>query len=119
MAKELTLQEKIDAKHIAKTDWDTPKDNWEYISIPEEDAIGRKHATVSNNNRNFEAGKTYLVPPAVAVDVRERLKIFNRECVRILQPKRDYKSEQQVDKFGTGSAAGIGVQSVDPSTINQ
>lgn len=109
---EKTLQDRIEAKQRMKTDWDTDKSTWEYITIPEEDGLGRVHASVSNNHHVFEAGKTYLVPPVVAADVRERLKLFNRECVRVLQPRRDQRSENQVAMFGTP-----GAQAVDPASI--
>lgn len=111
---ELTLDQKLAAKHAAKTDWDTDKKNWVYISIPVENPLGEPHASISNNNHSFEAGKTYLVPPLVAQDVHERIKLYGRECVRRLQPNRDIKSLQQVV---IGSASGGLYTPVDPGSI--
>jgi hypothetical protein len=108
-----TLQERIDAKHSAKTVWDSPKDRWEYITIPEENPLGEKHASIANNNHVFEAGKTYLVPPEIAEDVKDRLRVYQRACVRVLQPTRDYKAERQV-AIGSTNPGG---NAVDPSTI--
>jgi len=112
--KELTLQQKIDAKHNAKTVWDSPKDTWEYITIPAENAIGETHAPVTNNRHKFEAGNTYLVPPAVAEDVRDRLKVYAKASVRVLQPKRDYDAERKVSTYGSSGSIAV---PVDPATI--
>lgn len=86
---EKTLQQKQAEKQALKTDWDTEQKNWEYVNIPEEDALGMKHATIRLNTHEFEAGETYLVPPPVAVFIKERLKVYNRQCVRTLQPRRN------------------------------
>jgi hypothetical protein len=110
-----TLAERIEAKRMAKTDWDTDKKNWEYISIPAENAIGERHDSVAVNEHVFDAGQTYLVPPAVAASVKERLAVYAKACIRILQPKRDVTSEQQVQLFGRNKT----VQPVDPSTLKQ
>jgi hypothetical protein len=92
----LTLEEKINKKSSDKTVWDTPKESWENISIPEENALGEPHASIWNNKHEFKAGQTYLVPPAVAGDVRDRLRAYAKSCVRVLQPRRDVKSEMEV-----------------------
>lgn len=111
---EKTLEQKIAEKRAMKTDWDTDKKDWEYVAIPEENALGEAHVTVSLNGKHFfEPGQTYLVPPAVAVTVKERLKSYAKSCVRILQPNRDIQSERQV-AVGTAHQS---VAPVDPSTL--
>lgn len=97
----------------AKVDpWETPKETWEYITIPKETALGDPHDDLSINQRKFEAGKKYLVPKEVAEFLTERLFIYNKECVRRLQPTRDYASERAVS-YGSAIAA----QPIDASTI--
>lgn len=108
----LTLDQKIAAKQAAKTDWQTDQKDWEYISIPAENALGEKHDTMGLNSHYFEAGKTYLVPPKVAETIKERLAVYAKACVRVLQPRRDYVSEQQV-AIGSSSPA----KAVNPDTI--
>lgn len=98
--------------------WETDKTNWEYVSIPEENALGQKHDTIGlhglNTSHLFEAGQTYFVPAQVAAYVKDRLKVYNRSVVRILQPNRDVSAERAVS---IGSVSGGSAQSVDPSTF--
>lgn len=92
--------------------WTTDKSNWEYVSIPAENALGYPHDTISVNRHEFKAGQTYLIPPEVALDVKDRLKVYARATIRTLQPRRDYAAERQVS-IGSASAA----VAVDPSTL--
>lgn len=111
--KEVTLQDKIDAKQKQKTVWSTDQKDWVYISIPDENALGEKHDTMGLNTHYFEAGQTYLVPPEVYQTLKERLSVYAKACVRVLQPKRDYAAEKAVNTFGTKGGTPI-----DPSTPN-
>lgn len=104
---EKSLEQKIAEKAAQKTDWDTDKKNWEWVTIPRENSLGEKHAEIILNGKHeFTAGNKYLVPPAVADYITERLAIYARACVRILQPRRDYSAENQVDRFGTARSLG-------------
>lgn len=98
---------------MKQTAWQTDKETWEYISIPEENALGYKHESIGLNEHKFDAGKTYLVPPEVATYVRERLKVYARSVVRTLQPNRDTVAENAVS-VGTSNA---GAKAIDPTTI--
>lgn len=64
----------------------TPREAWQYVTIPEEDPLGKKFPVVRLNKEAFEAGQTYQVPPQIAKYVNDRVKAFNRSCVRLLQP---------------------------------
>ena len=110
--RDLTLEERIAKKAAQKTVWQTDQKDWVYISIPEENALGEKHDTMGLNTHYFEAGQTYLVPQEVADTLKERLKVYARACVRVLQPKRDYGAEKAVEHFGTKGGTPI-----DPSVL--
>jgi len=112
LGKQMTLDERMAAKASQATDWDTDQSTWEYITIPEENALGTKHDSMSVNNHVFVPGQTYKVPPKIAETLRDRLKVYARACVRILQPKRDVDAERRV-AIGSASSA----QAVDASTI--
>ena len=111
--KQLTLDERIEAKKaLAAKDWQSDRTDWQWITIPEENAIGQEHATVSVNDHEFLAGQTYQVPPKIAETVRERLRVYTKACVRILQPKRDVDIDRQLGTAGRHQA-----QPVNPASL--
>lgn len=77
-----------DTKKIAEAfdPWKTPKESWQYVTIPHEDPLGKNFPTIRLNKEAFEAGQTYNLPVSVAAFVNERIKVFNRSCVRLFQP---------------------------------
>lgn len=97
--------------------WDTDKSNWQYLSIPKENALGESHATMELNLHRFDAGNTYFVPKEVADTVNERLAVYARSCVRILQPRRDYAAENAVAIGSANSRQSGAGQAVDPSVV--
>lgn len=94
------------------------KTNWEYVTLPEEDALGNPHPPIGLNSETFEAGKTYLLPPAIAAYVKDRLKVYARSAVRVLSPRRDVDAENRV-ALGSANARAFGhsVQAIDATTI--
>lgn len=96
--------------------WKSDRSTWEYVAIPAENALGERHASIGLNKDNFEPGKTYMVPAKVAEFLRDRLHVYAKSCVRILQPKRDYAAENAV-AVGSANASQIGAQPVDASHI--
>jgi hypothetical protein len=66
--------------------YETPRETWQYITIPDEDPLGKAFPSIYLNKEKFEAGQVYNVPAQIASFVNERIKIFNRSCVRLLQP---------------------------------
>ena len=92
----------------------TDKATWEYVTIPEENALGEKHPEIRLNQEVFEPGKTYLVPKQVADYVRERLRVYVKSCVRILSPKRDFDALKAVP---VGSAGGNVTQVASDSAL--
>ncbi len=76
-----------------------PKDQFEYVTIPKEDLHGYPYPPVSVNFDKFdeyhnsyiredEAGRTFLVPPILAGELRRIMDRFHIESVALLQPKR-------------------------------
>jgi len=66
--------------------WKTPKETWQYVTLPIEDPLGKPFPTIRLNKEAFERGQTYNLPVQVASYVNDRIKVFNRSCVRLLQP---------------------------------
>jgi hypothetical protein len=78
---------KVETRPTTITDfYATPKESWQYVTIPEEDPLGKKFPTIYLNKEKFDAGQSYNVPAPIASYVNDRIKIFNRSCVRLLQP---------------------------------
>lgn len=100
----LPVVEKISA-------WDTPRETWEYVTVPEEDPLGKEFPRVTlsgpKQEHVFLAGQTYHVPSEVAAYVKDRVKVFNRGCVRLLQPNVDTQAQRAVS-MGSQAAAQIG-----------
>ena len=63
----------------------TAKEAWQYVVIPTEDPLGKPFPTIRLNKEAFEAGQTYQVPAPIASYVNDRIKVFNRSCVRLYQ----------------------------------
>jgi len=126
VAEAKTLEQKQFDKRNAKTVWQSDKKDWEYVTVPAQNALGETHSPIVINEHEFgpkitrnengevikiEDGK-YLVPPEAAITIRERCQVYAKECVRILQPKRDFKSEQLVSRFGAARAQGVSTEAV-------
>jgi|ERR1700722_3301534 len=75
------------------------KTNWEYVNIPEEDALGNPHPGITLNFQKFGPG-SHLLPPIVAAHVKERLKVVESESRRILLPRQDKKTISAMAKSG-------------------
>lgn len=97
--------------------WTTDETTWQFVTIPDEDPLGKEFPNVSINKHVFMAGQTYKVPGVIADYVRDRVKVFNRSCVRLLQPNRDIAAENAV-YFGSKTASQIGSHPVDASGIS-
>lgn len=85
--------------------WETPKETWEFVTVPDEDPLGKTFPNISLNKHIFEAGQTYNLPPQVAAYVKDRIKVFNRSCVRLLQPNVDLKAQTDVQNHGSKTPA--------------
>jgi hypothetical protein len=66
--------------------YETPKETWQHVTIPEDDPLGKPFPTIHLNKEAFKPGETYNLPVQIASFVKERIKVFNRSCVRLLQP---------------------------------
>lgn len=98
----------------ANDPWKSPKETWQFVTLPEEDPLGTKFPQISLNKTIFQAGETYQVPPQVAAYVNERIKAFNRSCVRLLQPNVDRLAQQQV---AAGTASPMAVNYIDATQV--
>lgn len=92
----------------------TDPTSWEYVTVPKEDPLGHAHASMGLNKMQFHPGHTYHLPKIIADFLRERLTVYARSCVRVLQPKRDVSAENAV---GFGSVNSANTQYVDASQI--
>lgn len=94
--------------------WKSNKETWQYVTIPDEDPLGKKFPGIGLNHEKYEAAQTYLVPPQVAEFIKERVKVFNRSCIRLLQPNADMKS---IGEVSVGSANAPNSTLVDGRTV--
>lgn len=97
--------------------WASPQETWEFVTVPDEDPLGKGFPDISLNKHVFSAGQSYTVPAQVAAYVKDRIKVFNRSCVRLLQPNRDIAAENAV-YFGSKTASQVGSHPVDASGIS-
>lgn len=86
--------------------WQTSKETWQYVTIPEEDATGVKFPSISLNKTTFYPGETYQVPPQVAAYVVDRIKTYNKSTVRLFSGRADIASLNQVS---------VGTANITPS----
>lgn len=106
---------KVEAKVPTPVDpWKTDQATWQYVTIPQENALGEVHAKLSLNRHEFFAGQTYLVPKEAAESLTERLHVYNKSCIRILQPRRDFDA---LSKIPLGNSSAGNVNHADPSTF--
>lgn len=82
--------------------WKTPQETWQFVTVPEEDPLGKAFPTIRLNKEAYSAGQTYKLPVAVAAYVNDRIKVFNKSCVRLLQPEM---AQEGIIRTSDGSAA--------------
>jgi hypothetical protein len=75
------------------------KADWEFVTIPKEDAIGNPHCGVGLNQEHWGPG-THQVPPVIAEFINARLAILDRQTRRILLPRQDEKTVAQMGRNG-------------------
>jgi hypothetical protein len=98
-----TLAKEVEKRPTTITElYATPKESWQYITIPEEDPLGKKFPSIYLNKEKFDPGQTYQVPPQIAAHVNDRIRVFNRSCVRLLQPEM---AQEGIIRTADGSAA--------------
>lgn len=68
--------------------WTTDQADWQYVTIPIENNLGFPHDALSENHHKFEPGKTYFIPKLVAESVNERLRVYAKQCIKLIQPQR-------------------------------
>jgi hypothetical protein len=100
--------------------WKSPKETWQYVTVPDVDLTDRKYPSIWLNKIEFQPGETYHIPPAVAEFVTGRIKAYNRSVTRLFSPTRDYAAENAVSVGTTAGAtpAGHRPSFVDGASIN-
>jgi len=101
-------------KTVNPDPWKSDQETWQYVTLPDEDPLGKKFPNIGLNANTYKGGETYLVPPQVADYIKDRIKVFNRSCIRLLQPNADMKS---INEVSAGSASSPNSQLVDGRTI--
>jgi hypothetical protein len=90
---------KLEASEIAEVSKPAiNEDKFVHITIPATDLYDHTHPGVQLNRHRFEPGKTYLVRADVAGEIENRLKLFDREQVRLLRPNADRKALNDVNR---------------------
>lgn len=74
----------------------TDQSNWEYVSVPAKDPLGKPAPKFTLNRKEFEPGQKYLVPPQIAEELRTRIEVFQEQIGRLLQDTIDYKALRAV-----------------------
>jgi len=100
--------------------WKTPRETWQFVTIPEEDPTGLGFPTIRLNKSEFKAGESYSLPKEVAAFVNERVKAYNRSVTRLFSPVADRKSLNEVAVGTTSPMAPSGERPtfVDPSKVS-
>jgi hypothetical protein len=100
--------------------FETSKETWQYVTIPDEDPTGLKFPSIGLNKIEFRAGQTYHVPQVIAAYVAERVKAFNRSVTRLFSPQVDRKALNDVAVGTTAPMAPSGDRPgfVDASKIS-
>lgn len=71
--------------------------DFEYVTIPERDMFDLPHPGISHNRDHFGPG-THKLPKDIAFDVKDRLRVFEAQNIRILQPRKDLRALGDLSK---------------------
>ncbi len=74
---------------------------WEFVTVPDVDVYDHVFKGIGLNHTNYGPG-THLVPPAVALYLKERLKVWNASMVRMLRPTANAAALNAVNSQGSG-----------------
>jgi hypothetical protein len=88
---------KVDTPEIPQA----PKEEFEYVTVPDTDLFDQPHPGVRINGVHFGPGTHKISDPILAATGKERLQAHSRSDVRILQPKRDAEA-LRVTNMGRG-----------------
>ena len=99
--------------------FNTPKETWQYVTVPEEDATGLVFPSIGLNKIEFKAGQTYHVPKVIAAYVTERVKVASKAVTRLFSPVVDRVALREVAVGTTAPMTPSGDRPgfVDASTI--
>jgi hypothetical protein len=75
-------------------------DGFEYVTVPDLDLFDYPHPGVGINREHYGPG-THRLPKAIAAEVKDRLSVYERQNVRILQPKKDMRALRDLEKAGS------------------
>jgi hypothetical protein len=66
----------------------TDKSDWEYVEIPATTALGFRYDDFSIGHTKFESGKKHFVPPIIAAGLKERMRAYEYDILRINSDQR-------------------------------
>jgi hypothetical protein len=65
------------------------KSEFEYVSIPTKDTRGFSYPDIRLNHLQFKAGEKHFVHPAIAAEIRDRMRAYDESVLRSLLPNQD------------------------------
>jgi hypothetical protein len=83
-----------------------PEQHYEYVTIPERDLFDYPMHSFWMNSTEYKPG-THFVPADIAVSLRERLTLFQRGQIRIMQPNIDRKAVNDANGFRAAGTAAV------------
>lgn len=81
----------------------TPKDKWQYITIPEKDIYDHPFGSLAINEHVFEAGMKHFVPPDIAKELQRLITTREAYLMQLLQPRKRAAVLAQVNKNSAGT----------------
>jgi len=76
----------------------------QYVEIPERDSLDFPFPTVRINHMEFLPGQTYELEEPLASTIKERVRVWLRQTLRLMQPAKDVESENIMLRNGTSKA---------------
>jgi hypothetical protein len=74
-------------------------EEFEYVTIPELDLFDYPHPGVGINREHYGPG-THKLPKDIAAEVKDRLRVYEAQNIRILQPRKDMRALRDLAKGG-------------------
>lgn len=75
----------------------------EWVDIPLTDMYDHPHPKVQINKHEFYPGNRYKLEPVLAGEVKRILESKRIADIRLLRPRKDYKTIEQVEKNNPGA----------------
>jgi hypothetical protein len=83
-----------------------------WVYVPERDVFDMPHPTIRVNLLEFPPGK-HFVDAELADFIEDRVRLKYEGDIRVMRPTQDYKSQDAMNRFGTGSRTGSLIKNPD------